>query len=417
MDDRRQHRWIGEDPATETEREAISRAWDAMVAGDSPRHRDLGPELTETLHRIDRLRNVPPPRRGFRTDLKEELMSTHALAAENASPFPGTVHGAASPRPLHGSTNGSFWTGTIPAVLATAALIAVTLGGLYYGLIRPGSDGPTPPTAGFAAVQSNATPDPAGTPDGTTNGTPNASPNDEAMNEVIVADDPLTAAFGDQPSWDAGRASIVVDEGGVFTAEDLDGQNVRVDDITLAAASTSTYGATDMGDATGFASDFILDGAYIAEFDAPVLVERTTWVLDSTPVTVIPAGQQVELVRGDSVSYPLGSKRALTNPMITTALRIKTVYVYDGTIPERIATDSTGWEVVGVEAITTMPAAAAGQFEGGTIYLNFLNTEEPVPADTVYENKILVAGPFGRTEGTKTLEQAGFYVWISLGFG
>lgn len=264
----------------------------------APRN-EIEPDIVAVVSRLQQvgIRTAEPP--GLRSQLWEDLMDSAAqmdagsLAAplppdsrplrENSAPF-STARRTTGNRSRHAFE----W-------IAAAILILGLVGAAF--ISQRGGDGdPSPGSALFASA--------SGTP---------GPPCDETTGE------PATTCINIIESL--GFSSIDAD-----LMEDSE-QQVELQGWAITPGSTYR-GPSDSSAAGGGVVDFVLAGAYVATFNVPVIVVHAWY--GASPVNHIDAGEPVELVRGDTVSYALGGLVEIHNPLETQRLEFKRAVIFTG---------------------------------------------------------------------------------------
>jgi len=166
---------------------------------------------------------------------------------------------------------------------------------------------------------------------------------------------------------------------------------------------------------TGVAIDVVVGGAYQATFSAPVVVSRPS--PEGTTFFQYPeAGSSVELSRGDSVTYEIGTRREVKNRFSATAIQLKTILFYEGDAsPEN--TLGGGQYQAKTEGDGTLPMALSDYSGSGvTVTLTYVH----VPPDDSFSphmpNMSAVLGPVGNIEPQDNPND-GFVVWLSASRG
>ena len=299
-------------PGPTHDADRLGDAWDALVAGRRPTEAEEDAEMmavagqlsSEAAHGASQTR----PTLTFRNSLRETLMHSGPMPMNAASPAP-TFHplpklsrpveighptrpSAALPERIRAT--GMRWA----ALAATIALLLATAAGGYLATRGPGEGNPTR-VAGFAA-------------------SPVASP------ETAEWVDPCPG----RPYSPCGSPAVIaraIFDGEFFSPRVLDASLVTMQGWEVAAGEVVTWLA-DPNPLVGVATDMVLEGTYVATFSGPAVVSRPDPMGSGT--TYPAAGEVVELGRGDTVSFELGTRVELSNPLSTQPLRFKSVVVH-----------------------------------------------------------------------------------------
>jgi uncharacterized cupin superfamily protein len=247
---------------------AVSRFWDAVARGEPAGSGDLDPALAETVRRLHAADDAPGPDPTYARRLREDLMHATTLPV----PLDPTRHpmsnGRAAPRPA--------WRPALPptkgrrrgalAQLATAALLLLTLAGVYASFVRPRPADDRPAVVPAAVASPDASPA-AGGP------------------EVLLR----TALL---PDRGAGGIELDFWRGAIAPGG-------RVNSLPEWAAQPGVH------------VDLVLAGTMVVRADAPIEVVRAGAA--GAPETV-PAGTEVTLDVGDAAIVPFASAREYHNP-------------------------------------------------------------------------------------------------------
>jgi len=282
---------------------------------------------------------------------------------------------------------------TIALLLATAAA------GYLAGVGVPGNDGRAPSMTGFQ----DATP--------TTDSTP------------AVTGSSFECAFGDGESYSSPYLPCVelqealasTEVRGTFSAKARAASSVQMQTWTVYGGASVSFRAPT-SPVAGVAVDFVLDGAYVATFDAVVTVTPAYVPQVMIPVyTPLAAGEPVELTGDDIVSYEVGTKRTVSNPLAGTPLTLKTVLIYDGD-------PSLGNLVEGSEGPPAFAATVDGDGKlpltvgeygplGPALLLNYVRVLDDYPFSSEVGGLRVVMGPVaGSADPT---EVDGWVLWAS----
>jgi hypothetical protein len=293
--------------------ERLDDALDRLVA--SPRRgvasngfaSDLVQAAAE-VHAMDAGDPSADPRPGFLVRLEDQLGMNASPLAGHAPRFPISIAPSAGrsslprfrrlqpiARPLRHPAIGA---------IATAALLVITLSGVYLTLFAPGGGGEGGSTPAVA-----------------TDASPEAGP----FKEPLCA--PTDPYFGCgvliRP---VGRMNIWPPN---LDAAAREARQVQLQGWAI-APGVSTPGGDGGGAATGVVVDVVLAGAYVATFDVPVVVSPGGITNDA--IQYLDAGATVELGRGDAVAYQLGGLVEIDNPLSTQRIEFKRAVIYEGDI-------------------------------------------------------------------------------------
>lgn len=294
------------DPAQDADR--LGDAWDALVAGHRPTVAEQDAELMALAGQLSAEATQVRPTLTFRNHLREILMDTGTMpmtAAPTAPAFhplprlgrPLEIGHPAVSLPARIGRVGMRWA----ALAATIALLLATAGGGYLATRGLGDGGRATSVAGFQA-------------------SPVASPETAGYVDECAALRPYQPCGGDGV---IGRGLIA---GYTFAPALLDVTLVTMQGWEIPAGNTITY-EPDPNRLSGVAVDFVLEGAYVATFSGPVIVQRHDVLGSSVEYPVV--GEVVELGYGDTVSYELATRVSITNPLSTRPLRFKSVVFHE----------------------------------------------------------------------------------------
>jgi hypothetical protein len=287
-------RWRSSQPSAATE---LDTYLDELDSGVLAPRTELDPSIAAVASRLHQagLRTAEPA--GLRSQLWEDLMqsATPIEAGSLAAPIPPDSRRLreisapfGSPRKANDRFRHTFeW-------IAAAILILGLLGAAYIGQ-RGGTGDPPQESPLFAS----------------TDGTP-GPPCDEATGEPVITCFNIVDHLGS--NW--------------IDADLMEDSEQQVELQGWAITPGSTYHGISATSSTGAVVDFVLDGAYVATFNVQVILVHSTHI--NRPVEYIAAGQPVELVRGDSVSYSLGGLVELQNPLEAQRLEFKRAVIYTG---------------------------------------------------------------------------------------
>jgi hypothetical protein len=282
---------------------ALNERWNAGVRYGAPPAAGLDPELQSTIERITALGATPAPRRAFTSRLEEELMENRVMLSWPKSGFaaPWRQH-LAIPTDRR---SGRMWAASASiAITAAVALLIAFVGPSLFG-----ADGQRP-TVIPAAFSSDPT------------ATAIESTNTDWLShcDAIPHDECLGSGLSDGSGYITFDFLDPNDRGSAAPAVQL--QDWTVEPGAKLPGTTSSA-------AVGEVVDFVTEGAYAATFRVPVVVNRGIPVLARQ---AFDPGTTIELVRGDSVTYPLGGLSEIRNPLFEQRLAFKRAVIYEGDI-------------------------------------------------------------------------------------
>ena len=382
-----QHRAHPHDP----DADRLSAAWNEIVAGRQPVESDELTDAVQSLHA-----GTPNHRATstFRDELREQLMQTALpIKMPGARQLPRLREQAAEPRSRVPSILGGRavrWT----AIAATIALLLTTLAAGYRGGLIPAGNGSEPTRNVAAPYLVNGTPV-AGTP---ASGTPVANVCDTVGRYLPCGPNPAVGSGMFDPSR--------------LPAEALDVTKAQLQGWEVEGSGTITFSAPH-NPVKGVAVDVVVMGAYRATFSAPVAVARTypgggnAWQYPE-------AGAQIELSRGDSVSYQIGTKTELENPFNGLTLKFKTALFYDGD-PSAGNFGAAGNVQVRVDGDGTLPKPLA-ELGAPEVSVEISYATLPEVGAPISGTRFLtpVIGPVASTQVLGGPNE-GFVVWVSTG--
>ncbi|HET7055720.1 MAG TPA: hypothetical protein VFI12_04605 [Thermomicrobiales bacterium] len=380
-----QHRASPHDP----DADRLSATWNDLVAGRQPVESD---ELTDAVQSLHAAAPTYRPTSTFRDELREQLMHT-AMPIEmpGVRQQPRLREQTAEPRLRVPTVLGGHavrWT----AIAATIALLLTTLAAGYLGGLLPAGNGSGPTRNVAAPYLVNGTPV-AGTP---VSGTPVANVCDTVGRYLPCGPNPEIGPGMFDPSR--------------LPAEALDVTKAQLQGWEVEGSGTVTFSAPH-NPVTGVAVDVVVMGAYRAKFSAPVTVYRA--YPGSGGVWLYPeAGAQIELSRGDSVSYQIGTKTELENPFNAWTLKFKTALFYDGD-PSPGNFGAAGNVQVRIDGDGTLPKPlaelGAPEISVEISYATLPEVGAPISGTTFLTP---VIGPVASTQVLGGPNE-GFVVWVS----
>jgi hypothetical protein len=217
-----------------------------------------------------------------------------------------------------------------PAIggVATAALLIVTMLGAYLAFIAPGGGRNGTPTV--PAVQ------------------PGASPSPE-MNWTNKCD---RGPYYDCINYLDFAGSGYISRS-ALSGPAREAREVQLQDWVI-SPGTEVATVADSVHASGVVVDFVLTGAYVASFNASVVVSRAWTSGGGATIEQPNPGTTVELGRGDTVTYEVGELTEVRNPLSVQPLQFKRAVIYKGDINSWIGTTSSG-VTTRVEGNATLP--------------------------------------------------------------
>ncbi len=233
-----------------------------------------------------------------------------------------------------------------------AALIILSVAGGTWWSQRGGDPTPTPETA---AVIPNFSASPVGTPDPSTlcSNLPDPYYNCPSAMDIVSVSYVVTGGF------EAGDYQMQLQSWSLQANASLANQLLET--------------------ATGAVVDFVTDGTYSATFSEPVRVGKKGY--QGTRFSTIEPGQPVELVSGDSVTYPLGSLVELRNPLTSREVEFKRGVIYRGEISnEEFPADGVHMKVEGDSTLSGQAIANHPELSLMLTYVQFIPGVEYAPS-------------------------------------
>lgn len=347
---------------------------------DQPQARDS--TLRNQTPRIIPLSPVAHGRPHLHGRMKENSMTAYPVFTSTTRDTPSLSSSLS--RSAVGTTRA--WPRTLSTVLATAALIAMMLGGLYFGLVGPGSgEPPNTPLAGFAAT----TPRPQGSP---------------TVNEPVAE---WISPFDGNAVDPKAFFPVAVDDWmttAVANADQVAMQGWRLEP----GASTDWPGTVQL---TGLAYDVVIEGGYIAVFDGPTVVQRSSAGKNFGMLERHDPGVSIELAVGDVVSFSLSTAgERIQSAFETIPLRFKRVMLYSGSLADLPASNGGTSRIEGQTTIShqTAPFGSEGWFY--LLYLRFLRTDAGLIDDNQTELMFGPVAPVGSAENGRV----GYVLWLDF---
>lgn len=300
-------------PDDDMDAKALNDYLDDLASGVLAPRNEIEPDIATVVSQLKDVghRTAEPP--GLRTQLWEDLMNT-ATSVE-ASPLGPPVSRDFRPAqdpparlrelPRRIITRPKYALELLAAAIILLGLVGASLIGRGDG----GSD-PTPESAALAPLLATS---------------PEASP-------AVPCGETTDQPYSDCPYTLDSIGSNFIKPADVLTDSE---QQVEIQGWAITAGNTYT-GVEDDTAAQGAVTDFVLSGAYSATFTVPVVVNHGGYT--DRFYEYLDAGETVELVRGDSVSYQLGGLVEIHNPLSVQRLEFKRAVIYDGDISAYSAT-------------------------------------------------------------------------------
>ncbi len=149
------------------------------------------------------------------------------------------------------------------------------------------------------------------------------------------------------------------------------------------------------------------------KIDAPAVVVRGRHTIKAN-VEYPLAGTTVELVRGDTISYPAGHRRTIVNPLEQTPLQLKSIVLYDGDVtltkPADQPSDGFQFRIDGDGVLPT----PLGQIQSHEVAVK-LDYIQIVPGVDVPEERSgqrRIIGPVDPLQGPSSQPMEGYFVWV-----
>ena len=372
----------------------LDRYLDRLVSGSgrdlAPNGRSSGvPRLAETVHARDATDPGADPRPDFLDRLKEQLeMHFPSVPASipGGSFSPATDH-IGRPRFGGAPTRAVARRLRHPAfgAVATAALLVITLLGVYVSLLAPREERPGHPAAAPFASPGVGTPE-----------VWQCESTDPYFGCAYNALDLLGHGLV-QPQFlaldDASRGALQVQLQG-----------------WVVAPGETLVGADASDAAQGVVIDVVLSGTYVATFDVPVVVAPGSVTNDQ--IQYLDAGTPVELGRNDTVVYRLGGLVEIYNPLSTQRIEFKRAVFYDGDISTFSAT--ADGITTRVEGDATLPEGI-GAYEGGmSVTLWYVHVRPQGFPPSQWEDYTII-GPVDPQRGPEGTE--GFVLTVGRAMG
>jgi len=303
---------------------------------------------------VDAMREAgsePEPGLAFRNGLKGRLMNTAAathtygIASTGAHRLPWKRNG---PRPVGWPPVVGAGIRFVPLAAAVALLLAIVAIGIVTQ--RSGSPEPTDEAAGIWA------PSPAGTPEGT-----------PFPFQMPIQCTTSTNMLDNCGNWRVeGNGLLPLDQ---YADARTAVSNVQMQGWEVDPGKTVPF-VTDNSAVSGFALDFVVGGAYQGVFSTQVTISRSGGIYEYPA-----AGTMIELARGDTVSYAIGAKEQMTNPLNAIVLKVKTVVVFADVGPgQQGATGSFRYRIDGEgtlpKPLTEFTGSAAFQLSYSNLALD-----------------------------------------------
>ncbi|MGH2551209.1 MAG: hypothetical protein ACRDHN_17625, partial [Thermomicrobiales bacterium] len=282
---------------------------------------EIDPSIAAVASRIHQagIRTAEPA--GLRSQLWEDLMQNAPSIEAGSLAAPPLPRNTSNPAKINAETS-TGWLGIPRPIgrsrpshaliwMAAALVLLSVIGAGLIGSNR-GND-PEPTTSALAPFFAS----------------PGASPQPR---------EPTCADIVQNPFYQCSGAMDYLGSGSGWPSNYLDEttRNVQLQGWSVKAGATQA-GAEAPTDSKGTVVDFVINGAYVATFTEQVMVSPQSATNEG--IRYIDAGKPVELVRGDAVSYQLGSLVEIRNPLSVERLEFKRGLVYGGDISSMSSTD------------------------------------------------------------------------------
>lgn len=382
------------DPAPDADR--LGDAWDDLIAGHHSTDARADADLLSVVAQLHAEAPSIRPTVTFRNHLRETLMytSNSALPAPTLRPIPGLgrpVEIGSISRPSVASipvrlrSAGLRWA----SLAAAIALILTTVAGAYLAGTRlPGGNGA--PTN----IAAPLTGSPAATPD-----------TEHTQIDPCPSFEPF---IGCSETFGIGGGYF---DSNLYAPSVTDGvDKVELQSWAIDPGETSSF-PESTGELPGISMDIVRHGAYAATFSGPVVVVRSGFM--NAPREYPDDGALVELSQGDSVSYALGTRLEIHNPLETRRLIFKSI-VFTATAstvgPAGVQPLNDTAEIT-VYGQGTLPMALNEYLDGDAqVVLTYKNSMPGVPFPPVTDTGEVVLGPVGSESGLDGSE--GYVVWV-----
>lgn len=394
------------DPAQDADR--LGDAWDALVAGRRPPVSGADAELLAVVGQLTAEATHIRPTLTFRNSLRESLMHSGTMTMDGVTPTPTLRPLPSLGRPVGIASHAEPSAGAMPgrlrrvgahwvAVAATAALLLSTAGGGYLAT-RGSGGGDSTRVAGFQFQA--ATPMPRV-----------ASPVADASIESCGGAAPYFPCTGPGPLVGIG---FVV--GSLYDAQVTAGVNAfEMQGWTIDPGQSVSLVATSSTPVRGIGVDIVTGGAYAATFSGPVTVSRTGPL--NTSFEYPAPGTRVELSKGDGVSYALGTRTVISNPLESAPLLFKSLVFAPKLKGGAAATPAPesiemagGIATVVVDGQGTLPQALDEYDDGDMqIWLTYSQIHDPASFPPTIRSGAVVLGPVDAQDGPEGTE--GYIVW------
>ena len=375
--------------------ERLSAAWDDLVSGRLIETDDEG--LVTVASRLHARSTTVRERPGFRQDLRDSLMQSPSMALTDSdvSPsrhaHPHSSELSALPPMTALRKAGGRW---ISLAATIALLIATAAGGYLATAGLPGDAGRAPSVGGLQ----DATPSPFPTP---------------AWGAEQFQCGPGNT-FDPYLPCSLGQEAIGATElNGTYSTAARAVSKAQMQSWEIAGSQRLTF-APPRTPVVGIGVDFVIDGVYVGTFSTEVTVTDDAGPY-ARPYASVPAGTPVELESGDIVTYELGTKLGLANPLASSPLLIKSVVFFDGD-PSPVNLVESGEYTARVDGDGALPKSIDqyGDRQPGII-INYVYIDEGYPFPPAGSKKSVVLGPVDPLDGPVGTE--GFVVWAMDGKG
>jgi len=293
----------------------LSAAWNALVLGETAVTEPLQPGDAEVIRKLDALAPMPVPSRTFVRNLREDLMDASIVAPAQPLPTRSSRLTALVPSSGGRAPSDRGWlvaTRQSLSTAATIAMVAVTLLGSALAVVwqQGGGGGEQDEPVSLAAQTA-------------------AAQVQYCVDCPQFIEDVGSVRYlgrGIAPPIDATEADLAATNAQLQHWILDPGAQIEMDDAT-----SGVHGAV---------VDIVLQGVAIVTVDTPAIVHRGRFTHKATYEYPL-AGEPVELVRGDSISYAAGRAKTVTNPLTTIPMQLKSAVFYIGDVTLTRPADGT----------------------------------------------------------------------------
>lgn len=376
----------------------LSAAWDAIVERRPLAVTDTDAEHIRLAQTLSSRSTTVRERPGFRQQLRGTIMQTSTATPPmlGAMPSPSIDRTAGRPVALRTATalgrTGARWVG----LAATIALLLATAASGYFASVGlPGKDGRGPTIGAFAP----------GTP---VVGTPETGDAPVALSCFPDPSDALYIPCGQRPNIigsshiQAGLTDVETFSTNAFNVSQVQMQRWQIDGLQ---ALTFTAPVTPL---SGIGMDIVINGAYLATFSGPAAIGDDQSRIRGL-YRYVPANTVVELVSGDVVTYELGTKLEIRNPLESSLLQFKTVLFHDGDpSPSNLGASGDVRMTIDGDGVLPKPLVDYSP-SGARIVLTYSQIYEGYPFPPPAAAEAVVLGPVDPVNGPVGTE--GFILW------